>query len=197
MLRATIEEFSSNCRFIFTCNYKNRIIEPLHSRCSVVDFSINGKEKQVLAAQFFKRIQDILTEQKVEAEPKVLVALVQKYFPDFRRTLNELQRYSSIGKIDTGVLAAVTDTKLQDLVGYLKNKEFTNMKKWVVQNLDSEPTQIMRKLYDSLYNYLQSQSIPEAVLVIGEYQYKAAFVADQEINLVACMTELMMRCQFK
>tara|TARA_B100001113_G_scaffold177223_1_gene145176 strand:- start:3688 stop:4623 length:936 start_codon:yes stop_codon:yes gene_type:complete len=197
LLRATIEEFSSNCRFIFTCNYKNRIIEPLHSRCSVVDFSINGKEKQVLAAQFFKRIQDILTEQKVEAEPKVLVALVQKYFPDFRRTLNELQRYSSIGKIDTGVLAAVTDTKLQDLVGYLKNKEFTNMKKWVVQNLDSEPTQIMRKLYDSLYNYLQSQSIPEAVLVIGEYQYKAAFVADQEINLVACMTELMMRCQFK
>jgi len=197
LLRATIEEFSSNCRFIFTCNYKNRIIEPLHSRCSVIDFSINGKEKQVLAAQFFKRIQDILTEQKVEAEPKVLVALVQKYFPDFRRTLNELQRYSSIGKIDTGVLAAVTDTKLQDLVGYLKNKEFTNMKKWVVQNLDSEPTQIMRKLYDSLYNYLQSQSIPEAVLVIGEYQYKAAFVADQEINLVACMTELMMRCQFK
>ena len=197
LLRATIEEFSSNCRFIFTCNYKNRIIEPLHSRCSVVDFSINGKEKQVLAAQFFKRIQDILTEQKVEAEPKVLVALIQKYFPDFRRTLNELQRYSSIGKIDTGVLAAVTDTKLQDLVGYLKNKEFTNMKKWVVQNLDSEPTQIMRKLYDSLYNYLQSQSIPEAVLVIGEYQYKAAFVADQEINLVACMTELMMRCQFK
>tara|TARA_B100000214_G_scaffold7757_2_gene5638 strand:+ start:354 stop:1289 length:936 start_codon:yes stop_codon:yes gene_type:complete len=197
LLRATIEEFSSNCRFIFTCNYKNKIIEPLHSRCSVVDFSINGKEKQVLAAQFFKRIQDILTEQKVEAEPKVLVALVQKYFPDFRRTLNELQRYSSIGKIDTGVLAAVTDTKLQDLVGYLKNKEFTNMKKWVVQNLDSEPTQIMRKLYDSLYNYLQSQSIPEAVLVIGEYQYKAAFVADQEINLVACMTELMMRCQFK
>ena len=197
LLRATIEEFSSNCRFIFTCNYKNKIIEPLHSRCSVVDFGINGKEKQVLAAQFFKRIQDILTEQKVEAEPKVLVALVQKYFPDFRRTLNELQRYSSIGKIDTGVLAAVTDTKLQDLVGYLKNKEFTNMKKWVVQNLDSEPTQIMRKLYDSLYNYLQSQSIPEAVLVIGEYQYKAAFVADQEINLVACMTELMMRCQFK
>ena len=197
LLRATIEEFSSNCRFIFTCNYKNRIIEPLHSRCSVVDFCINGKEKQVLAAQFFKRIQDILTEQKVEAEPKVLVALVQKYFPDFRRTLNELQRYSSIGKIDTGVLAAVTDTKLQDLVGYLKNKEFTNMKKWVVQNLDSEPTQIMRKLYDSLYNHLQSASIPEAVLVIGEYQYKAAFVADQEINLVACMTELMMRCQFK
>ena len=197
LLRATIEEFSSNCRFIFTCNYKNRIIEPLHSRCSVVDLGINGKEKQVLAAQFFKRIQDILTEQKVEAEPKVLVALVQKYFPDFRRTLNELQRYSSIGKIDTGVLAAVTDTKLQDLVGYLKNKEFTNMKKWVVQNLDNDPKQIMRKIYDSLYTYLEPASIPAAVLIIGEYQYKSAFVADQEINLVAFLTEVMSECKFK
>ena len=131
LLRANIEEFSSNCRFIFTCNYKNKIIEPLHSRCSVVDFSISGKEKQQLAAQFFKRIQDILVEQRVEAEPKVLVALVQKYFPDFRRTLNELQRYSSIGKIDTGVLAAISDTKLDDLMGYIDKKEFTNMKKWV------------------------------------------------------------------
>ena len=195
LLRASIEEFQNNCRFIFTCNYKNKIIEPLHSRCSVVEFS--GGNKQQLAASFFKRVQEILDKERVVAPPKVLAALVQKYFPDFRRTLNELQRYSSIGKIDTGVLAAVTDTKLQDLVGYLKNKEFTNMKKWVVQNLDSEPTQIMRKLYDSLYNHLQSASIPEAVLVIGEYQYKAAFVADQEVNLVACMTELMMRCQFK
>ena len=197
LLRANIEEFSSNCRFIFTCNYKNKIIEPLHSRCSVVDFSISGKEKQQLAAQFFKRIQDILAEQRVEAEPKVLVALVQKYFPDFRRTLNELQRYSSIGKIDTGVLAAISDTKLDDLMGYIDKKEFTNMKKWVVQNLDNEPTQIMRKIYDNLYTYLKPASIPEAVLIIGDYQYKAAFVADQEVNLVACCTELMMRCQFK
>ncbi len=197
LLRANIEEFSSNCRFIFTCNYKNKIIEPLHSRCSVVDFSISGKEKQQLAAQFFKRIQDILVEQRVEAEPKVLVALVQKYFPDFRRTLNELQRYSSIGKIDTGVLAAISDTKLDDLMGYIDKKEFTNMKKWVVQNLDNEPTQIMRKIYDNLYTYLKPASIPEAVLIIGDYQYKAAFVADQEVNLVACCTELMMRCQFK
>ena len=197
LLRANIEEFSSNCRFIFTCNYKNKIIEPLHSRCSVVDFSISGKEKQQLAAQFFKRIQDILAEQRVEAEPKVLVALVQKYFPDFRRTLNELQRYSSIGKIDTGVLAAISDTKLEDLMGYIDKKEFTNMKKWVVQNLDNEPTQIMRKIYDNLYTYLKPASIPEAVLIIGDYQYKAAFVADQEVNLVACCTELMMRCQFK
>ena len=197
LLRANIEEFSSNCRFIFTCNYKNKIIEPLHSRCSVVDFSITGKEKQQLAAQFFKRIQDILKEQKVSSEPKVLVALVQKYFPDFRRTLNELQRYSSIGKIDTGVLAAISDTKLDDLMSYIEKKEFTNMRKWVVQNLDNEPTQIMRKVYDNLYTYLVPASIPEAVLVIGEYQYKAAFVADQEVNLVACCTELMMRCQFK
>ena len=197
LLRANIEEFSSNCRFIFTCNYKNKIIEPLHSRCSVVDFSISGKEKQQLAAQFFKRIQDILAEQRVDAEPKVLVALVQKYFPDFRRTLNELQRYSSIGKIDTGVLAAISDTKLDDLMGFIDKKEFTNMKKWVVQNLDNEPTQIMRKIYDNLYTYLKPASIPEAVLIIGDYQYKAAFVADQEVNLVACCTELMMRCQFK
>ena len=197
LLRASIEEFSGNCRFIFTCNYKNKIIAPLHSRCSVVDFAITGKEKQQLAAEFFKRVQSILDENKVDAEPRILAALVQKYFPDFRRTLNELQRYSSIGKIDNGVLAAVSDTKLDDLVKFLKEKEFTKMKKWVVQNLDNEPTQIIRNVYDSLYTYLSPQSIPEAVLLIGEYQYKAAFVADQEINLVAFLTELMMRCQFK
>ena len=197
LLRASIEEFSGNCRFIFTCYYKNKIIAPLHSRCSVVDFSITGKEKQQLAAEFFKRVQSILDENKVDAEPRILAALVQKYFPDFRRTLNELQRYSSIGKIDNGVLAAVSDTKLDDLVKFLKEKEFTKMKKWVVQNLDNEPTQIIRNVYDSLYTYLSPQSIPEAVLLIGEYQYKAAFVADQEINLVAFLTELMMRCQFK
>tara|TARA_Y100000356_G_scaffold133140_1_gene139726 strand:- start:21 stop:962 length:942 start_codon:yes stop_codon:yes gene_type:complete len=197
LLRASTEEFSGNCRFIFTCNYKNKIIAPLHSRCSVVDFSITGKEKQQLAAEFFKRVQSILDENKVDAEPRILAALVQKYFPDFRRTLNELQRYSSIGKIDNGVLAAVSDTKLDDLVKFLKEKEFTKMKKWVVQNLDNEPTQIIRNVYDSLYTYLSPQSIPEAVLLIGEYQYKAAFVADQEINLVAFLTELMMRCQFK
>ena len=197
LLRANIEEFSGNCRFIFTCNYKNKIIAPLHSRCSVVDFSISGKEKQQLAANFFKRVQSILEENKVDAEPRVLAALVQKYFPDFRRTLNELQRYSSLGKIDSGVLAAVSDSKLDDLVTFLKDKEFTKMKKWVVQNLDNEPTQIMRNIYDSLYNYLVPASIPEAVLIIGEYQYKSAFVADHEINLVAFLTELMVRCKFK
>jgi DNA polymerase III delta prime subunit len=197
LLRATIEEFAGNCRFIFTCNYKNKIIAPLHSRCSVIDFSITGKDKQQLAAEFFKRVQSILEENKVIAEPRVLAALVQKYYPDFRRTLNELQRYSSIGKIDTGILAAVSDSKLDDLVTFLKDKEFTKMKKWVVQNLDNEPTQIMRNVYDNLYNYLQPKSIPEAVLIIGEYQYKSAFVADHEINLVAFLTELMVRCQFK
>ena len=197
LLRASIEEFSGNCRFIFTCNDKNKIIAPLHSRCSVVDFGITGKQKQQLAAEFFKRVQSILEEQKVSSEPRVLAALVQKYFPDFRRTLNELQRYSSIGKIDTGVLAAVSDTKLDDLVKFLKDKEFTKMKKWVVQNLDNEPTQIIRNVYDSLYTYMSPRSIPEAVLLIGEYQYKAAFVADQEINLVGFLTELVMRCEFK
>ena len=197
LLRATIEEFAGNCRFIFTCNYKNKIIAPLHSRCSVIDFSITGKDKQQLAAEFFKRVQSILEENKVIAEPRVLAALVQKYYPDFRRTLNELQRYSSIGKIDTGILAAVSDSKLDDLATFLKDKEFTKMKKWVVQNLDNEPTQIMRNVYDNLYNYLQPKSIPEAVLIIGEYQYKSAFVADHEINLVAFLTELMVRCQFK
>ena len=159
--------------------------------------SPSQERKATTRSRVFKRVQSILDENKVDAEPRILAALVQKYFPDFRRTLNELQRYSSIGKIDNGVLAAVSDTKLDDLVKFLKEKEFTKMKKWVVQNLDNEPTQIIRNVYDSLYTYLSPQSIPEAVLLIGEYQYKAAFVADQEINLVAFLTELMMRCQFK
>ena len=194
LLRASIEEFSSNCRFIFTCNYKNKIIQPLHSRCSVVEFT--GGNKQQLAATFFKRVQDILDKERVTSEPRVLAALVQKYFPDFRRTLNELQRYSAQGQIDTGVLANAS-TKVDDLVSFLKGKEFTKMRKWVVQNLDNEPASIIRSIYDSLYTHLQPQSIPQAVLIIGEYQYKSAFVADQEINLVAFLTELMMQCQFK
>ena len=194
LLRASIEEFSKNCRFIFTCNYKNKIIQPLHSRCSVVEFV--GGNKQQLAATFFKRVQDILDKERITSEPRVLAALVQKYFPDFRRTLNELQRYSAQGQIDTGVLANAS-TKVDDLVSFLKGKEFTKMRKWVVQNLDNEPASIIRSIYDSLYTYLQPQSIPQAVLIIGEYQYKSAFVADQEINLVAFLTELMMQCQFK
>lgn len=196
-LRGFIEEFSKNCRFIFTCNYKNRIIQPLHSRCSVIDFSITGKEKQTIAAEFFTSIKSILDKEHVDYEPKVLAALVQKYFPDFRRTLNELQRYSSIGKIDTGVLAVQQSTNLNDLVSYLKSKEFTKMRKWVVSNLDNDPNSIMRTIYDSLYDHLQPASIPQAVLIIAEYQYKTAFVADQEINLVAFLTEMMMQCQYK
>ena len=197
LLRASIEEFQKNCRFIFTCNYKNKIIEPLHSRCSVVDFHIKGREKAELASAFLKRINTILETEGVEFELKVVAEVIQKHFPDFRRTLNELQRYASKGRIDTGILAQVSDVKISDLIGYLRNREFTNMKKWVTSNIDNEPQVIMRKIYDNLYTYLLPKSIPEAVLVIGEYQYKATFVMDQEINLVAFLTELMMRCEFK
>ena len=197
LLRASIEEFQKNCRFIFTCNYKNKIIEPLHSRCSVVDFHIKGKEKAQLASAFLKRINSILEQENIEFELKVVAEVIQKHFPDFRRTLNELQRYAARGKIDTGILAQVSDVKISDLIGYLRDREFTSMKKWVSSNIDNEPQVIMRKIYDNLYTYLLPKSIPEAVLVIGEYQYKATFVMDQEINLVAFLTELMMRCEFK
>lgn len=197
LLRACIEEFQKNCRFIFTCNYKNKIISPLHSRCSVVDFTLKGKEKAALAGAFFNRVKTILDSEGVNYEPKVVAEVVQKHFPDFRRTLNELQRYSSSGKIDTGILGVSNDINITNLVGYIRKKEFTNMKKWVTQNMDNEPVAIMRKIYDNLYNHFDPKSIPEAVLVISEYQYKSAFVVDQEINMVAFLTELMMRCETK
>ena len=197
LLRGNIEEFQNACRFIFTCNYKNRIIDPIHSRCSVVDFNVKGKERAQMAASFFDRVKTILDINKIEYEKKVVALIIQKYFPDFRRTLNELQKYSSKGKIDTGILGSGADLAVSDLVTYLKKREFTNMKKWVVQNLDNEPQIIMRKVYDTMYTYMKPKSIPEAVLIIGEYQYKANFVMDQEINLVAFMTELMMRCEFQ
>ena len=197
LLRGNIEEFQNACRFIFTCNYKNRIIDPIHSRCSVVDFNVKGKERAQMAASFFDRVKTILDINKIEYEKKVVALIIQKYFPDFRRTLNELQKYSSKGKIDTGILASGADLAVGDLVTYLKKREFTNMKKWVVQNLDNEPQIIMRKVYDTMYTYMKPKSIPEAVLIIGEYQYKSNFVMDQEINLVAFMTELMMRCEFQ
>ena len=197
LLRACIEEFQGNCRLIFTCNYKKKIISPLHSRCSVVDFTLKGKEKQALAGAFFNRVKTILDSESVNYEPKVVAEVVQKHFPDFRRTLNELQRYSSSGKIDTGILGVSNDINITNLVGYIRSKEFTNMKKWVTQNMDNEPISIMRKIYDNLYTHVQPKSIPEAVLVISEYQYKSAFVVDQEINMVAFLTELMMRCEFK
>ena len=197
LLRACIEEFQKNCRFIFTCNYKNKIISPLHSRCSVVDFTLKGKEKATMAGAFFNRVKTILDSEGVNYEPKVVAEVVQKHFPDFRRTLNELQRYSSSGKIDTGILGASNDINITNLVGYIRKKEFTNMKKWVTQNMDNEPVAIMRKIYDNLYSHFDPKSIPEAVLVISEYQYKSAFVVDQEINMVAFLTELMMRCEVK
>ena len=197
LLRASIEEFQANCRFIFTCNYKNKVIEPLHSRCSVVDFSVNGKHKVQVAEAFFHRVKVILEMEMISYEEKVVAEVVTKYFPDFRRTLNELQRYAATGKIDTGILGASNDFSIDKLVGYLRKKEFTNMKKWVAQNMDNEPHVIMRKVYDNLYQHFDSSSIPEAVLIIAEYQYKSSFVVDQEINMVAFMTELMMRCQIK
>ena len=197
LLRGNIEEFQNACRFIFTCNYKNRIIDPIHSRCSVIDFNVKGKERAQMAASFFDRVKTILDINKIEYEKKVVALIIQKYFPDFRRTLNELQKYSSKGKIDVGILSTGVDLTVSDLVKHLKNREFTNMKKWVVNNLDNEPQIIMRKVYDTMYTYMKPKSIPEAVLIIGEYQYKANFVMDQEINLVAFMTELLMRCVFQ
>ena len=197
LLRASIEEFSGNCRFIFTCNYKNKIIDPLHSRCAVIDFSVNGKQKQGIAAQFFKRINDILEQERIEADKKVLAELINKHFPDWRRVLNECQRYSVGGKIDSGILAHFSDVKINDLTKNLKAKNFSEVRKWCVNNLDNDPAVLLRRLYDSLYESLVPASIPAAVLVIAKYQYQIAFVADQEINMLACLTEIMVECEFK
>ena len=197
LLRAFTEEFSGNCRFIFTCNYKNKIIEPLHSRCAVVEFSTNSKSKPQLAAQFFKRIQDILGKEGIEYDTKVLVELINKHFPDWRRVLNELQRYSVGGKIDSGILASFSDVSIKSLLENLKAKNFTEVRKWVASNLDNDSDIILRRIYDSLYECLGSSSIPAAVLIIAKYQYQIAFVADQEINLLAALTEIMVECEFK
>ena len=197
LLRANIEAFYSNCRFIFTCNYKNKIIEPLHSRCAVIDFTIKGKQKQQLAGAFFKRLQTILDQEKVEYDQKVLAELVSKHFPDFRRVLNECQRYSTSGKIDAAILASFSDITVNELVKHLKEKNFSEVRKWVVSNLDNDSSVILRRVYDTLYDILLPQSIPAAVLVIAKYQYQIAFVADQEINLLAALTELMVECEFK
>ena len=197
LLRASIEEFHRNCRFIFTCNYKNKIIEPLHSRCAVVEFSVNGKEKQAIAAKFFARINYILEQERVEADKKVLAELINKHFPDWRRVLNECQRYSVGGKIDSGILAHFSDVKINDLTKNLKAKNFSEVRKWCVNNLDNDPAVLLRRLYDSLYESLVPASIPAAVLVIAKYQYQIAFVADQEINMLACLTEIMVECEFK
>jgi DNA polymerase III delta prime subunit len=197
LLRAFCEEFHGNCRFIFTCNYKNKIIDPLHSRCAVVEFSIRGKERQELAAQFFKRLQTILDQESVGYESKVLVELINKHFPDWRRVLNECQRYSSGGQIDTGILAHFSDVKVNDLIKKLKEKDFPEVRKWLVSNLDNDTSVLLRRIYDALYDALSNSSIPAAVLVLAKYQYQSAFVADQEINMLACLTEIMVECEFK
>ncbi len=195
-LRGFIEEFHNNCRFIFTCNFKNRIIEPLHSRCSVIEFKVNGG-RQKLATELLERCCDILKEQNVEYEKKVVAEMIMKHFPDNRRVLNELQRYSVSGKIDSGILVNLSEVNMKELALHLKEKEFTKVRKWVVDNMDNDPVKIFRKIYDSLYTYLEPATIPSAVILIGEYQMKAAFVADPEINLLACLTEIMTQCRFK
>ena len=196
-LRAFIEEFAGNCRFIFTCNYKNKILEPLHSRCSVVEFGIKGKDRQSIAAQFFKRLQEILDTEGVEYDNKVLVELINKHFPDWRRVLNECQRYSASGKIDSAILTEFSDVNTNTLVKHLKEKNFSEVRKWCVNNLDNDPTVLLRRIYDACYDSLVPNSIPAAVLVIAKYQYQVAFVADQEINLLAALTEIMVECEFK
>jgi DNA polymerase III delta prime subunit len=195
-LRSFMEEFAGNCSFIFTCNFKSKIIEPLHSRCAVIDFTLKNDEKTVMAGLFFKRIQHILDTENVEYEPKVIAELVKKHFPDFRRTIGELQRYSQFGKIDTGILAQLADVSIGEIVKHLKNKDFGAIRKWVAV-ADVDPTTLYRKLYDNLYDVLQPQSIPQAVIILADYQYKQAFVADHEINTVACLTELMVSVEFK
>jgi DNA polymerase III delta prime subunit len=197
LLRASIEEFSGNCRFIFTCNYKNKIIEPLHSRCAVVEFGVQKKSKQEIAAKFFGRLVDILKQEKVEADKKVLAELINKHFPDWRRVLNECQRYSVGGKIDSGILAHFSDVKVNDLIKNLKEKDFAEVRKWCVNNLDNDPSVLLRRIYDSLYSSLVPSTIPAAVLILAKYQYQIAFVADQEINMLACLTEIMVECNFK
>ena len=197
LLRASIEEFSKNCRFIFTCNYKNKIIDPLHSRCSVVDFSINKKDKPTIAAQFFSRLTYILEEEKVDTDKKVVAELINKHFPDWRRVLNECQRYSVSGKIDSGILVTFSDVSIDELTKNLKQKDFSAVRKWVVDNLDNDPSVLLRHVYDALFDALEGPGIAAAVLIIARYQYQIAFVSDQEINLLAALTEIMLECEFK
>jgi DNA polymerase III delta prime subunit len=198
-LRGSIEEFAVNCSFIFTCNFKHKIMDALHSRCSVVEFKLQNGQKAKMATQFFKRLEWILSEEGVTYDKQVVAAVITKHFPDNRRVLNEIQRYASNGDktIDKGILALVADVNITDLVKALKGKDFGTARKWVTNNIDSDPATILRKIYDSMYDFLKPESIPPAVLVLSKYQYQAAFVADQEINLIACLTEFMIECEFK
>ena len=196
-LRNFIETFYNNCRFIFTCNYRNKIIPALHSRCTVIDFTIKNGQKVKTAKSFMERMSFLLKSEHIEFDKKVLAELIQKYYPDFRRTINELQRYSVRGKIDSGILFSLSEANNKELVKTLKAKKFNDMRKWVVNNIDKEPASLFRGIYDILYEALDSKSVPQAILIIAGYQYKAAFVADQEINMVACLTEIMASCKYK
>ena len=195
-LRGFIEKFAENCSFIFTCNYKNRIIEPIHSRCAVVDFTSPKEEKPEIAMHFLNRCEEMLKNENVTYEKNAIAALISKHFPDFRRVINELQRYSTSGEINAGILANIGELNLDQLMSALREKNFQNMRKWVTNNADNDPASVYRKIYDKLYEVLAKSSIPQAVLIIADYQYKSAFVADQEINLVACLIELMAECEF-
>jgi DNA polymerase III delta prime subunit len=196
-LRGFIEEFSANCRFILTCNYKNRIIQAIHSRTTVIEFNIPKKEQQRLASVMMARLMMILTKEKISYETEVLAELVMKHMPDWRRVINELQRYSTSGNIDSGILVQLSDLAINDLMVFLKEKDFKNMRSWVVENLDTDPIALYRKIYDNMSEYIVPQSIPSIVLILAGYQYKDSFVADHELNLVACLTEIMMEINFK
>ena len=195
-LRGFMEEFHKNCGFVLTCNYKNRLIEPLHSRCSVIEFTIPNSEKPKLASEFMKRVALILDEQKVKYDERVVAEVINKYFPDWRRILNELQRYAPSGTIDAGILVNIAEVNIKELMVSMKNKEFTNVRKWVVDNLDNDPVKLYRRIYDNLYNYVDGSSIPHVVVILADYQYKSAFSADQEINMLACLTEIMAKVNF-
>ena len=196
-LRNFIETFYNNCRFIFTCNYVNKIIPALHSRCTVIDFKITNGQVKKTAMAFMSRMEDVLKQEDIEFDKKVLAELIQKYYPDFRRTINELQRYSVRGKIDSGILFSLSEVNTKELISSLKEKRFNDMRKWVIQNLDKEPSHLFRTIYEILYSSLDSKSIPQSILILAGYQYKSAFVADQEINMIACLTEIMASCKFK
>ena len=196
-LRGFMEEFHKNWGFILTCNYKNRLIDPLQSRCSNIDFTIRNGERVKLADKFYKRVLDILKDEKIQFNPPAVAELITAHFPDWRRVLNELQRYSASGQIDAGILINISNENIKELMSFVKNKEFTNVRKWIVNNLDNDSNRIFRTIYDSLYETIDHSTIPHAVVILGDYQYKSAFVADQEINLLACMTELMSQVKFK
>ena len=195
-LRNFMEEYSKNCGFILTCNFKNRIIEPLHSRCSVIDFKIKKTDLPQLASQMMKRLCFILETENIEYDKAVLAELIKKHYPDWRRCINELQRYSATGKIDSGLLANITEMTFKNLIGFLKEKDFTNTRKWVAENIDSDSTAVFRTLYDTASQYVTKNSVPNLVLILAKYQYQQAFVADHEINLMACLTELMIELEY-